>query len=201
MARLQAVRLPKALTAPASVASAVNAERIRGSYSRREWEALAAGDIVSAASRGADGQHARAAGIIPDSPRVLWPLLVDFESRPAYLPGAQEIRILRVAGNRVWLAERLRILFVEIAYQVINTLDPDGGCVSWVLDDRAENDIAATTGAWELVPIDGGRHTLVRYRNVLDTGQPIPGRIERFLLTRSLPQMIEGLRREAARRR
>jgi ribosome-associated toxin RatA of RatAB toxin-antitoxin module len=199
MTRTPAVRLPKALTAPSAVAVQVNAERVRRRYTTRQWEALLAGEIVSAASREADGQHAEASGVIRYAPGDLWPLLVDFESRPAYLPGAQEIRILKVAGNRVWLAEQVKILFVSIAYQVINTLDPAAGSVSWVLDDTATNDIAATAGSWQLVPVAGGQ-TLVRYSNVLDTGQPLPGVIERVLLKRSLPQMIGGLRAEAARR-
>jgi len=200
MSRVSAVRLPKALTAPPSVASTVDPERIRRRYSRREWDALVAGEIVSAASRQADGQHAHAAGTIDRAARDLWPLLVDFESRPDYLPGAQDIRILRVVGNRVWLAERVKILFVSIEYRVINTLDPPSGSVSWVLDDTAKNDIVATAGAWELVPLASGRHTLVRYSNVVDTGQPVPGVIERLLLQRALPQMISGLRAEAQRR-
>lgn len=200
MARAPAARLPKTLTAPPSVATEVNSEHFRRTYAKREWDALLAGDIVSAAAREADGQHAQASGVIPYAAADLWPLLVDFESRPDYLPGAHEIRILKVAGNRVWLAERLKILFVSIAYRVINTLDPRSGAVSWVLDDTAENDIAATVGSWQLVPVVGGRHTLVRYSNVLDTGQPVPGAIERVLLQRTLPQMISGLRAEAQRR-
>lgn len=199
MPRRERVRLPQALTAPPSVAAAVDAARVRRSYAAADWDALLAGEIVSAARREPDGQHAQAAGIIAHPAAALWPLLVDFESRPAYLPGAQEIRIVKVAGNRVWLAERVKILFVSIAYQVINTLDPRAGVVAWVLDDTSENDIAATAGTWRLVPLPAGR-TLVEYRNVLDTGQPVPGAVERLLLNRSLPQMIAGLRSEAARR-
>ena len=200
MARIPPARLPKALTSPPSVAAGVNSERFRRSYLKSQWDALVAGEIVSAASREVDGQHAQASGIIDYAPDDLWPLLVDFESRPDYLPGAHEIRILRVVGNRVWLAEHVKILFVSIEYRVINTLDPPAGSVSWILDDTAKNDIAATVGSWQLVPVVGGRHTLVRYSNVLDTGQPVPGAIERVLLKRSLPQMISGLRAEAKRR-
>ena len=200
MARIPAARLPKALTSPPSVATEVNGARFRRGYSKSQWDALEAGDIISAASRVADGQHAEASGIIHHAPGDLWPLLVDFESRPNYLPGAHAIRILKVVGNRVWLAEQVKILFVSIQYQVINTLDPPSGSVSWVLDDTVKNDIAATVGSWQLVPVAGGRHPLVRYSNVLDTGQPLPGAIERVLLKRSLPEMISGLRTEAARR-
>jgi hypothetical protein len=201
MTRTAAPRLPETLTSPARVASAVTAARIRRGYATNDWDALLAGEIVTADARDADRQHAQASGVIRCAPRDVWPTLVDFESRPAYLPGAQEIRILRVIGNQVWLAERLKILFVTIAYRVINTLDPDGGCVSWVLDETAKNDIAATTGSWQLVPLAGGRHTLVRYSNWLDTGQPVPRAVESFLLRRSLPQMISGLRAEVERRR
>ena len=198
MVRTNAVHLPKALRSPSSVAPGVNADRIRRRYSKREWESLEAGEIVSGATREADGQHAHAAGMMAYLARDLWPILVDFEARPAFLPGAQDIRIVKVDGNRVWLAEHVKVLFVNVRYQVVNTLDPRAGSVSWTLDDTVANDIAATAGAWELVPVAG--RTLVQYRNVLDTGRPVPGAIERLLLERSLPQMIGGLRGEAKRR-
>jgi ribosome-associated toxin RatA of RatAB toxin-antitoxin module len=195
------IRLSDALRFPRSVATTAKLERVRKQYSVRQWEALTGGEILSAASRGDDGHHAAAAGVIDCPPRELWPLMVDFESRPDYLPGAQQIRIERVTGNRVWLAETVKFLFVRIAYRVINTLDPAAGMVRWVLDETAANDIVATAGAWDLVSLDGGRRTLLRYANVLDTGQPIPAAVERLLLTRSLPEMIAGMRREAKRRR
>lgn len=195
-----AVRLPKALLAPPAVAVNVDPERFRRTYAKREWDALLAGDIVTAASRATDGHHADASGIVDRAPAQLWSLLVDFESRPDYLPGASEIRILKVAGHRVWLAERVKVLLFRIQYQVINTLDPPAGSLTWVLDQSVKNDIAATAGSWQLVPIGAGRQTLVRYSNVTDTGQPLPGAIEQILLKRSLPQMVSGVRGEAERR-
>ncbi len=50
------------------------------------------------------------------------------------------------------------------------------------------------------IAVTEGRHTLVIYSNRLDTGQPLPRAIESFLLQRSLPQMINGLRGELQRR-
>jgi hypothetical protein len=178
----------------------VNAERIRRGYAKREWDALMAGEILTGVFRRRDGQHASAAGVIECAPSDLWPLLEDFESRPAYLPGADAIRVVRVAGNRVWLAERVKILFVTIAYQVSNTLVPAAGSVSWALDDTGTNDIGATAGSCEIVPVASAQHTLLRYQNVLDIGRPVPGGIERLLLKRSLPQIIGGFRPEAQRR-
>ena len=201
MTRSTAVRLPKALIFPASVASTVNAARVRRGYTDAQWKALLCGEVVVTADRRAGGQHAEAAGILEHAASELWPLLVDFESRPSYLPGATEVRIVRVSGNRVWLAEKVKVLFAAIEYRVINTLDPESGSVSWVLDDTVRNGIAATAGSWTLVPLGGTRRrTLLRYDNTLDTGQPLPAAIERMLLKRSLPQMISGMREEAARR-
>ncbi len=194
------VRLPKKLISPPFVASLELTERVRGEYAKREWNALMAGEILTAVSSGPDGQHASAAGVIERTPRDLWPLLVDFESRPAFLPGADAIRVVKIAGNRVWLEERVKLLFVTVAYRVINTLVPAVGSVSWMLDNTGVNDIAATTGSWEIAPVAGERHTLLRYQNVLDIGRPVPGVIEHLLLKRALPQMIGGFRTEARRR-
>ncbi len=155
MPRTPVVCLPERLRAPAQVAVNVRVERFRRSFSKSEWQALTAGEIVTETSgtSSAEGQRARAAGIVQCTSREVWPTLVDFESRPKYLPGAQEIRLVRVDANRVWLAEHVRVLFVSIRYHVINTLDPEAGSVSWVLDDAVESDIAATTGSWQLVPV------------------------------------------------
>jgi carbon monoxide dehydrogenase subunit G len=199
MPRAAVVRLPERLRAPAQVAVDVSCERLRRSFSRSQWHALAAGQVVAEVS-GAEDKRARAAGLVQFTPQEVWPTLVDFESRPKYLPGAQEIRTVRVEANRVWLAEHVRVLFVSIHYQVINTLDPEGGSVSWVLDDTVEHDIAGTTGSWQLAPIAERRQTLVIYSNRLDIGRPVPRTIESFLLQRSLPQMINGLRNELQRR-
>jgi ribosome-associated toxin RatA of RatAB toxin-antitoxin module len=194
--------LPEALRAPESVGHDVDAPALRRRYSASEWKAMQGGEVITAEAGDAakEERTVRAATIVPYPPEQVWLVLGDFEKRPEFLPGAKEIRVARVDGNRVWLDERLKFFLVTIRYRVINTLEPAQGLMSWVLDKSVAHDIADTEGAWQLAAIDAGKQTLVLYRAWIDTGQPVPGFLESYLMKRSLPELIGGLRAEVKRR-
>lgn len=205
MGRLSSSQLPATLAAPMSVASRVDVERIRSAYSSADWRALEDGKIITSEIREAgvgdsERSTAQATAIIRYPPTSVWTVLTDFESRPSYHSSTKEARIVQVEGNRVWVAEHLRFLLLNVRFRVIDTLEPELGSVSWVLDESVDHDIRGTTGSWQLTPLAQGHHTLVNYRTWFDTGQPVPGFIEHFLLNRSLPQLIGGLRTEVERR-
>jgi uncharacterized protein YndB with AHSA1/START domain len=197
------LQLPPALASPPNVASQVDVDHIRSRYSSEDWRALQDGKIVSSEVResgAGEASTAQAAGIIRYPPKDVWTVLTDFPSRPRYHPSTKEARIVRVDGNRVWVAEHLKFLWVNVRFHVIDTLNPELGTVSWVMDENAAHDIRDTKGFWQLAPLAQGQHTLVTYRAWLDTGKPVPGFIETFMLNRSLPQMISGIRAEVDRR-
>jgi ribosome-associated toxin RatA of RatAB toxin-antitoxin module len=187
------------------VACRANLEGLRAGYTAADWNALTRGEIVTAKKNmpGSDDavlSNIESSALLPYPAPQIWEVLVDFESRPKYIPGTKEVRILRVDGNRVWLAEHLRIFLVNIRYQVIDTLDPEHGALTWVLDKSAPHDIADTMGSWQLAPVSERQQTLVRYRVWIDSGQPVPRLIEEFLTWRSLPKLVGGLRTEVQRR-
>jgi hypothetical protein len=189
--------VPEALSAPACVACQVDGERMRVGYSKEDWKALTAGQVLT--SKVVDGT-VQAIGIIPDHPSHVWKTLVDFPSRPSFQPGTKEVRVVRVDDNRVWVAQHLRMLLIDVRYTVINTLDPASGTIRFVLDESVAHDIAGARGSWRLVPVAGGRHTLVTCRVWIDPGRHIPAFFEQLLLLRSLPNLIGGLRSEVRRR-
>src|SRR6185369_7100480 len=108
--------------------------------------------------------------------------------------------VVRVDGDRVWLAQHLRFFFVDVRYTVIDTLDPVTGRIGVVLDETAPHDIGGTRGSWQLTPLAGGRETLISYRAWIDPGRRLSTFIQQFLLRRSLPDLIGGLRDEVERR-
>jgi uncharacterized protein YndB with AHSA1/START domain len=189
---------------PECVACRREVAHVRGDYSDSDWAALTRGAIVTAekSEQGPSGTEGTvaAAGIIARTPDSVWSVLTDFESRPRYVPAMKEVRIVRVEGNRVWLAERMRLFFVNIRYGLINTLQPDDGSLTWVLDDTVEHDIAGMRGSWQLVPMENGQRTLVTYHAWIDTGRPVPRFIENLLMRRSLPGVVADLRTEVERR-
>src|SRR5262245_22513189 len=192
-----AVAIPTALLEPASVGRGIDEQSLRQHYSATEWKALEDGAVVTAEvgeppERKSEQRSVHAAALIAQPPELVWKVLTDFERRPQFLPGAKEIRVVRVEGNRVWLDERAQILLITINYRVINTLEPETGVMSWVLDKEVAHDIADSEGTWRVIALDGGTRTLVTYQARIDTGQPVPGFLESFLMKRSLPQLIEG---------
>ena len=190
---------------PACVACSVDLEEVRSGYSMADWKDLALGQVVitkvdTAATDGGINTSVQTSAIIPRTPAQVWSVLVDFDSRPDFTPGLQESHTRKIEGNRVWLDERVRVLWVNIRYHIIDTLAPDRGLITWVLDKSLDNDIKESVGSWQLVPLSPGPQTLVRYRAHIDTGQPVPGFIESFLVKRSLPKLVSGLRDEVERR-
>jgi len=201
--RAHALQLPAAMSAPPCVACGVDATEVRRTFSDENWKALGSGAILTSETSGPDPHDQRsvaAAGIIHYPPGQVWSVVTDFESRPHYVSNTKEVHITRIEGARVWVAQRLRILLTSIRFAVICTLDPEHGSVRWTLDQNAEHDIAGTTGSWQLVPVANGRETFVSYRAWIDSGRPVPGFIENFMLKRTLPGLIAGVRDEVRRR-
>lgn len=197
--------VPETLSAPACVACQIDGEGVRRDYSTEDWNALVAGQVLTSevADRetgGAQRSTVEAVGIIRNTPSRVWTTLVDFASRPKFQPNTQEVRVVRVHGDRVWAAQHLRFFLVDVRFTIINTLDPTNGTLRFVLDESVDHDIGGTIGSWQLTPVASGRHTLVKYRSWVDTGRHIPAFVEHFLLQRSLPDLIGGLRDEVGRR-
>jgi ribosome-associated toxin RatA of RatAB toxin-antitoxin module len=196
---------PPAPTPPECIGCRVDLAQIRATYTEAQWEAMQRGEVVvtaaTSAQPGGGSQNTNeASAIIPYPPAQVWEVVTDFESRPRFVPGNKAERILRREGNRLWIAEHLRILLMNVRFVVISTLEPEEGRVTWVLDQEAEHDIADTTGSWTVVPLEGAQATLVRYRSWVDSGRSVPRFVEAFLTERSLPKIVEGIRTEVQRR-
>jgi len=197
--------VPGELSAPACVACQVDGERIRRDYSTDDWNALLAGKVLTSEQAeeppGEDHQRTvQAVGIIRTPPSRVWMTLVDFASRPKFQPNTKEARVVRVDHERVWVAQHLRFFLVDVRFTVINTLDPANGVIRFVLDKSLDHDIGGTGGSWQLTPLAAGRHTLLTYRAWIDAGRSVPPFLERFLLQRSLPNVVGELRDEVGRR-
>lgn len=179
-------------------------KQIRSGYTVAEWKALARGDIVTSkretgANESLEGSLESSA-IIPRRSAEVWGVLADFESRPEFTPGLEEVHVVRTEGDRVWLKERVKVWWFSVRYQIIGTLKPALGAMTWVLDKSAPHDIADSRGSWQLAPLPDGERTLIRYRAHIDTGKPVPHFVEAFLTKRSLPKIVGTLRTEVKRR-
>jgi hypothetical protein len=179
---------------------------MRNAYSTDDWQALTHGEIVTSQTEEpqADGSvqsNVESSAIISAPAALVWSVVTDVEARSKFTPGVKTIRIVRADDKRIWVAHDLRFLFfVNIRYQVVDTLDPEQGIMTWSLDKSVDHDIADTSGSWRIASLPSGEDTLVRYRAWIDTGRPVPRFIADFFIKQSLPRIVGGLRGEVQRR-
>jgi ribosome-associated toxin RatA of RatAB toxin-antitoxin module len=141
-----------------------------------------------------------ASGLIEASPAQTWSVITDHSAYPSFMPSVEATRVVQRADGRLSVLQHLRILFVDVRFSTLWTLDPARGLATWQLDESAPHDIAETSGSWQLAPLPERDGTLVRYRARVDTGRPLPGAIERLLTRSSLPRVVRSVREEVQRR-
>ncbi|MCP4004094.1 MAG: hypothetical protein GY725_07860 [bacterium] len=169
-------------------------------FSPGDWQALADGEIVRESDVSSDTEAlSRAAGVIPQPPAAVWASLTDFESWPRFMPHITSTEITQRNGDRMWVHQEFKVWMVGMQHTTIYELTPTTGRLGWKLDLDREHDIAASEGHWQLVPLDEGRKTLVRYSAKMDSGRSVPGFVEDLLLKRSLSNLITSLRDEVMR--
>jgi coenzyme Q-binding protein COQ10 len=176
-----------------------------GGFSETDWSALERGrELVATPERAASADdlsvRATAASIVPRPPAEVWAVLTDFERWPQFMPLLRETRVEKRDGQKLWVAQKFRIWFYPMRHTTVYQLDPGEGRLDWQLAADEPHDIAASAGHWELVAVDGGTATLVRYEASMSAGRSVPAFLERTLRERSLGQMLDALRGEVLRR-
>ncbi len=192
---------------PPCVACRLSAEAARSRFSADDWTRLANGEVVivdrqpTVADGGGDGSvsDSEAAVVVPRPPAEVWAVLADFEARPDFLPNISESRIERVEDARVWIEQHVSVLWMEVRYTLIMTLDPVHGLMTSVLDRSSPHDIQESRGSWDIFPY-GAASALLVSRSRVETRMPVPSIIESQLLKNSLPEIMRSLRREVERR-
>ncbi len=174
-------------------------------YSVEDWVSLQDGAVLRQAvvlenEPNDSSGGTRAESLIRRPPADVWSVLTDFERWPEFMPLIDETRIGRRAGAKLWVEQRYSIMLMAFAHTTIYDLEPRDGRLTWSLDEAAPHDIAASRGAWALLPVAAGRETLVRYDARMSAGRAVPEFVERMLRNRSLEQMLDGLRAEVLRR-
>lgn len=197
-----AVTVPEALKS-LTCGKCLTVEQAKARFTDDEWAELTDGEVILKDLTGSDEGRSKeneASGVIVWPASFVWNVLTDFESRPKYISTSKEATIVTVDGNRVGVRQKLKFLWEDVRFSVVNTVDPEEGTIRWVMNKDEVHDIADSRGSWQLVPIDEGRHTLVLYRSHTDTGRPVPALIESFVMKTSLPSLIDSLRKEVAKR-
>jgi carbon monoxide dehydrogenase subunit G len=177
----------------------------KNAFSADDWAALEDGSALVAMPERQESEHdlsARSTGtsLVRRPPSEVWAVLTDFERWPKFMPLLRETHVEKREGARAWVAQKFRVWFYPMRHTTVYQLEPGDGRLAWRLDPSAPHDLAASEGHWELIPVDGGAATLVRYEARMSAGRAVPGFLERMLRERSLGQMLEALRGEVLRR-
>jgi coenzyme Q-binding protein COQ10 len=196
--------LPPVSAAPC-IACRAPAPDLRSAFSPQDWETLEEGGVLRATPQRSESAEAASASSTASSlvhrpPRDVWAVLTDFERWPEFMPLLRETRVERREGAKLWVAQRFSVLFYPMRHTTVYELEPSGGRLAWRLDPSEPHDLAASEGHWELVAVDGGQATLVRYEAKIAAGRAVPEFLERMLRERALGQMLDGLRSEVLRR-
>jgi hypothetical protein len=123
-----------------------------------------------------------------------WKHLRAYEFHADFFPRLTQVKKYYEEGNRLGLECWLKVAWKTVHYHVLQTWDDQEHTMTWVLDTTKENDILETTGIWIVYPYDEKR-TLIFYSMYADTGMFIPAPIERYLLNRDLPNVVEALKK------
>ncbi len=185
------------------IACARPVERLENLVSTGELERLRDGQIlvVEEERGGGDAKgRTRASALVRRPPGAVWSTLTDFESWPGFMPLIDATEIVRREGDQVWVRQRFSVMFVGMRHTSVYDLAPRAGEIRWALDEEEPADIASSEGTWQLVPVDGGTATLVRYRASMSAGRAVPGFVQDMLMKRSLRALLGNLRTEVERR-
>jgi coenzyme Q-binding protein COQ10 len=191
---------PPVGTAPPCIACRAPAPDPKALFSEADWATLESGAVLrqdlgrdSSGPSPVAGQGA--ASLVPRPPREVWAVLTDFERWPEFMPLVNKTRVERREGwSRLWVAQNYSVLWYPLRHTTVYELEPGDGRLSWHLDPQEPHDIASSEGSWQLVAVDDGHATVVRYQSHISAGRAVPEFLERRLRERSLVQMLAGLR-------
>ena len=174
-------------------------------FSSADWTTLESGAVLHQ-DLGRDESGASpvagqgGASLVHRPPREVWAVLTDFEHWPEFMPLVNETHVERREGATLWVAQHYSVMWYPLRHTTVYELDPADGRLSWHLDLEQPHDIASSEGAWQLVAVDQGRATVVRYQSRIGAGRSVPEFLERRLRERSVIQMMSALRDAVERR-
>ena len=163
-------------------------------------ERLANGEIVisTATAKGSSTPKLKAMVVVPAAPDKVWPIIdqcAKYKETMLRIASSEE---LSRKGNKVRCKITVEMPFplsnLTATTEATHTVQP-GKLYKreWKL---IEGDYKVNTGSWTLVPFDdAGTKTLVVYQVVADPSMPIPDGIKKAAQKKSIPELMEKLRK------
>jgi len=168
----------------------------RPALSGEEMEKIRAGKVVVRERESSgEGKTYEAVAIVPFPPASIVAFMRDY---PAYVGIFPHLKKLTATwdGNVVHTENTIRVALSSFNYK-LNLLHYRDAMIEW---EFVEGDIRDTRGYYKFFPYQGGKQTLLVYHVMTDPGLPIPQAILDLLTKSSMPDVIEAIRKEVARR-
>lgn len=144
---------------------------------------------------GEKAKRFEAIGIVNASPKAVMAFMRDFAAFVGPMPHLEKIDF-KWDRNLAVVRQDLEIMLFSIWYR-LNILHYKNAMIEW---EFLEGDIKDTSGYYKFFPFKKGKKTLVVYHVYTEPGIAVPQTIMDFLTKRSMPDVIETIRKEVKKR-
>ncbi|MBX9939163.1 MAG: SRPBCC family protein [Candidatus Obscuribacterales bacterium] len=123
----------------------------------------------------------------------VWDSLTDFLSYPKLFPRMSSCKILKRTGDQVYLETELKPqMFVrETCQHTVNEIGAKPDLIRWRMLDGT---FKSAYGEWKLIPVNEGKHCLVKYSLEIDPGPAIPRPVASWALKMVQKEIIAGVK-------
>lgn len=128
------------------------------------------------------------------TPEAFFDLVWAFERYPEFVTGVAATKVLSRDAKDAHVEFTARLMGVPFRYEL--AIEREASRIHW---KRVAGAFAEAQGSWELVERSGDRCRF-RYENAVDPGMPAPGFIVQYVLSTSLPKLLDEFRSRAESR-
>lgn len=163
-----------------------------------ELARLSAGEVLIRSEDTGGAPQVEARGLIAAPPERVWALIDDVSGYSRFMPRVKRSRELSRVGDVIEAESTIEMPFplknLSAVTRGVHTVVPGERWVrAWQL---LRGDYVRNEGSWTLVPFPGrDGATLVTYRLAVQLKVPLPGKIQQAAQQKTLPQVIEALRK------
>jgi len=151
---------------------------------------------------GSDVPRAWAWGVVDEPPEKVWAVIEDCARYPGTMPNVESAKLLRRNGNHFICKVSIDLPFpigdLWGVTDAVHTVGPPVWSRKW---KHIEGTYSINEGGWKLTSFGAdGKRTLVEYSVYAVPDTSIPNFVQRFAQEKSLPGLIEAIRKAAKRR-
>jgi hypothetical protein len=125
---------------------------------------------------------------------TVWDELSNYAARAEYLPRVVSVEKYDEKDGAIGTHITFKAAFRKLEYYAWEKQDRSKYEIAWDLDPEKENDLDVNRGYWYTIPYGDGR-CLIVYEVELESSIPLPGPLERYMINRDTPGVLEALKK------